>query len=72
MPQADTSQDVYLIGYAVTANSMNVKFKRLLNTGDAAKDTVISADKSYSWGAARSPGANSLSYHGSDVTTYEI
>ena len=34
-PTVDTEQDYTVLGYELTANSMNVKFKRPLDTGDS-------------------------------------
>ena len=62
MPDMDASQDVSLIGYEITSNSMNVKFKRLKDTGDS-KDKVINSNTRYSWGAAYHPSEDFMAEH---------
>ena len=58
-PTLDSSQDYTLLGYEITATSMNVKFKRLLNTGDSSQDTVLS-EGTYNWIAAFDPALDGL------------
>jgi hypothetical protein len=73
-PSQDSQQDVTLLDHDVSASKKIVKFKRLLNTGDSSKDTVITkgASTSMIWSMKTSSGASITKHSSKGIFTTSL